>query len=232
MNWKTDDELFTLVKKNLFTAVVGDIMDKMNFFHQFLPSRIKPLREHMVVVGRAMPVLEADTFEVLNQFTNNPIMQKPFGLMLEALDDLKKNEVYICTGSSDHYALVGEIMMTRAHVLGAAGAVMNGFSRDTNGICAIGESGFPVFSFGHYAQDQGPRGKVIDFRAPIEIEGIRINPGDIIFGDMEGVLVVPKEHEEEIFTRAFEKAEGERIVLKKIQEGMSAVDAWTRFGIM
>lgn len=227
--WKDDDELFAMAKAELFTAVVGDAMDKMELFHQFLPPRLQPLKDDMFIIGRAMPVLEADTFEELSHGSQNPLMAKPFGLMLEALDDLQKNEVYICSGSSPSYALVGELMMTRAKIRGAAGAVVNGYSRDTTGIL---ELDFPVFSYGRYAQDQGPRGKVIDFRVPIELDGVRVNPGDIIIGDLDGVCVVPQEHEKEVFVRAFEKARGEKIVLKAIQEGMSAVDAWNKYQIM
>ena len=227
--WKNDDELFAAAKEELFTAVVGDAMDKMELLHQFLPQKIQPLSNDMFIIGRAMTVLEADTFEELSNGSKNPLMSKPFGLMLEALDDLRKNEVYICSGSSPSYALVGELMMTRAKVLGAAGAVVNGFSRDTNGILDLN---LPVFSYGRYAQDQAPRGKVIDFRVPIEMDGVRINPGDIIVGDLDGVCVVPLEHEEEVFIRAFEKARGEKNVLKAIQNGMSVVEAWDKFGIM
>lgn len=227
--WKNDDELFAAAKEELFTAVVGDAMDKMKLLHQFLPPKVQPLKNDMFLIGRAMPVLEADTFEELSIGSQNPLMSKPFGLMLEALDDLKKNEVYFCSGASPSYALVGELMMTRAKVLGAAGAVANGYSRDTFGML---ELDLPIFSYGNYAQDQGPRGKVIDFRVPIEMEGVRINPGDIIVGDIDGVCVVPQEHEEEIFLRAFEKARGEKTVLKAIQNGMSAVDAWNKYQIM
>jgi regulator of RNase E activity RraA len=90
----------------------------------------------------------------------------------------------------------------------------------------------PVFGYGPYAQDQAPRGKVIDFRVPIEMNGVRINPGDIIIGDIDGVCIVPQEAEKEVFVRAIEKARGERMVLKAIQEGMSAVEAWNKYGIM
>lgn len=227
--WNNDDELFTAAKEELFTAVIGDAMDKMMLLHQFLPPQIQPLQENMFLIGRAMPVLEADTFEELSIGSQNPLMSKPFGLMLEALDDLKKNEIYLCSGSSPNYALVGELMMTRAKMLGAAGAVANGYSRDTNGILDLD---FPVFSYGRYAQDQAPRGKVIDFRVPIEIEGVRINPGDIVIGDIDGVCIVPQEHEVEVFLRAFEKSRGEKTVLKAIQNGMSAVDAWNKYQIM
>ncbi|MCK0158259.1 RraA family protein [Cellulophaga sp. F20128] len=227
--WNNDDELFAAAKEELFTAVVGDAMDKMLLLHQFLPPKIQPLQERMFLIGRAMPVLEADTFEELSYGSQNKLMSKPFGLMLEALDDLKKNEIYICSGASPNYALVGELMMTRAKILGAAGAVANGYSRDTFGMLDLN---FPIFSYGNYAQDQGPRGKVIDFRVPIEMEGVRINPGDIIVGDVDGVCVVPKEYEEEVFLRAFDKARREKTVLKAIQNGMSAVDAWNKYQIM
>ena len=229
VNNLSDEELFIAARKELFTAVIGDAMDKMKLYHQFLPARIQPLKSDMVLIGRAMTVLEADTFEETPSFTNNPIMKKPFGLMLEALDDLKKDEVYICTGASDHYALIGEIMMTRAKQLGAAGAVVNGYSRDTHGMLDLD---MPIFSYGNYAQDQGPRGRVIDFRVPIEIEGVRVNPGDIVMGDVDGVCIIPKIYEKEVFECAFEKARGERKVLRAVQNGMSAQEAWNKYGIM
>jgi regulator of RNase E activity RraA len=229
MIWQNDNELFELTKSELFTALVGDVLDKMGFLHQFLPPQVKPLDPKMVVIGRAMPALEADIFEEQVRDTKLSLMQKPFGLMFEALDQLQENEVYICTGSSHTYALWGGLMSTRALKLKAAGAVVNGMSRDTNEILRLN---FPTFSCGTYAQDQGPRGKVIDYRVPIEWSGIRINPGDIIFGDRDGVIVVPKALEEEAFTLALEKARGEKLVLKALQEGMSTVEAFNKFGIM
>lgn len=228
ITWKDDNELFAMMKKELYSAVIGDILDKMHYLHQFLPQRIQPIDTDMVVAGRAMPVLEADAFEELSN-GQNPIMKKPFGLMLEALDDLKENEVYICTGASPSYALVGELMCTRMQILRAAGAVVNGFHRDTKGIL---ELDFPCFSYGRYAQDQAPRGKVIDYRVSIEIEGVRINPGDIIFGDLDGVVVIPKEVETEVIQRAYEKATGEKMVAEAIRAGMGAKESFDRHGIM
>lgn len=228
ITWNHDNELFEIMRKELYSAVLGDILDKMHYFHQFLPQWIQPIDDSMILAGRAMPVLEADAFEELSE-GQNPIMKKPFGLMLEALDDLKENEVYICTGSSPSYALVGELMCTRMQILGAAGAVANGFHRDTKGIL---ELGFPCFSYGRYAQDQGPRGKVIDYRVPIELEGVRVNPGDIIFGDLDGVLVIPKEVETEVIQRAYEKATGEKMVAEAIRGGMGAKESFDRHGIM
>jgi len=226
--WQNDDELFQLAKRELFTAVVGDVMDKLKLQRQFLHPQIQPLRDDMFLIGRAMTVLEADVFGE-NIEGSNPLMKKSFGLMFEALDDLKRNEIYICTGSSPRYALWGELMSTRALKLGAAGAVVDGYSRDTRGILGLN---FPTFSYGRYAQDQGPRGKVLDWRVPIDINGVRIDTGDIIFGDLDGVCVIPHAAEREVFEKALEKARGEKLVAKAIQEGMSAVDAFKKFGIM
>ena len=227
--WQNDKELFSIAKSELFVALVGDILDTLGYQHQFLPPNIKPLNDHFVLIGRAMPVLEADVFEESVKNTKNPMMKKPFGIMFEALDDLKEDEVYICSGSSPRYALWGGLMSTRAMKLKAAGAVLHGYSRDTNEVLSLN---FPTFSYGGYAQDQGPRGKVIDYRVPIEIEGTRIHPGDIIYGDRDGVVVVPKEVEEKAFMGAIEKARGEQLVKKALEEGMSTVEAYNKFGIM
>jgi regulator of RNase E activity RraA len=227
--WKSDEELFALARQELFTAVVGDAMDKLGLQKQFLPPEIQPLRPDMVAIGRAMTVLEADVFAEVVQGSANPLMVKPFGLMLEALDDLKPNEVYLCSGGSPRYALWGELMSTRARQLGAAGAVVDGYSRDTRGILSMD---FPAFSWGRYAQDQGPRGKVLDFRVPLEIGGVRIAPGDIVFGDIDGVCIVPRQAEADVFAAALEKARGEKRVKMAIEAGMSAAAAFAKFGIM
>ena len=90
--WKTDDELFALMKEKLFSAVIGDIMDQDGYLHQFLPPAIQPLKDNMIVAGRAMTVLEADTFDEVSGSGKNDSLAKPFGLMLEALDDLRKTK--------------------------------------------------------------------------------------------------------------------------------------------
>lgn len=228
--WKNHKELLELIKKELYTAVIGDIMDEMGYTHQFLPPIIRPLCDDMFLAGRAMTVLEADVLDSSKVIGGaNPLLKRAFGMMLEALDDLKEDEVYVCSGASPKFALWGELMSARALQCKAAGAVVNGYSRDTKGILALN---FPTFSYGPYAQDQAPRGKVIDFRVPIEIEGVRINDGDMLIGDIDGVCVVPQEIEEEVFTRALERARGEKMVLQKIKEGMKAREAFDKYGIM
>lgn len=204
-------------------------MDKMGLQHQFLPPQIQPLRQDMVAVGRAMPVLSVDVFTERIAGSANALMDKPFGLMLEALDDLRNNEIYLNTGSSPRSALWGELMSTRAIRLGCRGAILNGYIRDTKAILNLN---FPTFAFGSYGQDSAPRYKVVDFRIPVEIGQVRVRPGDILFADLDGALLVPAEAEGEIFARALEKARGEKSVKQAIEQGSTAVDAFNRYGIM
>ena len=227
--WQTDDELFALMRAQLFPAVVGDILDTMGYLKQFLSPGIRPLRSNMVVLGRAMPVLEANCFAASEPAGQGPLSRQPFGLLFQALDELQPNEVYVATGCAPQFALWGGLMTTRAVHLLAAGAVLDGYSRDTPEVL---QSGLPVFSYGGYAQDQGPRGKVVDYRVAVEINGVRIEPGDIVFGDLDGVLVIPRAAEQEAVRRALEKASTESQVRRAIEGGMSTVEAFRTFGVM
>ena len=227
--WKDDNELFASARRDLFTSVIGDVMDKLRMFHQFLPPAIRPLRNDMTLIGRAMPVLSVDVFEEKITGSANKLMEKPFGLMLDALDALRPNEVYLNTGSSPRNALWGEMMSIRAKKLGASGAVLNGYSRDTR---AILDLDFDTFSWGSYGQDAGPRYKVVDYRIPIEIGNVAIKPGDILFGDIDGVVCIPQNAEVEVFTKTLEKARGEKLVKKALLGGSTAVAAFEKYGIM
>ncbi|MCC7474152.1 MAG: RraA family protein [Pirellulales bacterium] len=218
--WKNDTELFALVRSTLYTPVVGDILDQVGRFHQFLPPQVRPIAQGMVVAGRAMPVLQMDVF--------GP-QKKPFGLMTQALDDLQENEVYIATGTAMRCANWGEIMTATAKTRRAAGAVVNGYHRDTPKVL---EQHWPVFSRGGYAQDSAPRMKVVDFRCPIEVEATWVHPGDIVFGDIDGVVIVPRDIETEVIERALEKARAEKLVRKEIEQGLSSTAAFEKYGIL
>lgn len=221
-----DETLFETIKSSLFTAVVGDVLDTMGFTHQFLPPEIRPLRAGTRMVGRAMPVLEAD---YPPGGRNGPLSDRAFGVMFAALDDLKPGEIYIASGASFDYALWGGLMSTRALHLKAAGAILNGYVRDTAEIARLG---FDVFSRGVYAQDQGVRGKVLDYRVPLRIGSATVAPGDLIFADDEGVLVIPQHCELEAVERALEKAATENKVAEAIKAGMGAEEAFATFGVM
>lgn len=217
--WKNDKELFSLMTKNLYTPVVGDILDTMGYCHQFLPAEIHPLHDDMKLAGRACTILEHNVFEP---------QKKPFGLLTEALDQLKEGEVYIATGAVNS-ALWGELLTATAKMRGAAGAVLDGYTRDTPQVL---EQNFPVFARARWAQDSSIRTNVVDFRCRIEIGQVVIEDGDIVFGDMDGVLIIPKEAEEECVRKAFEKASGEKLVRQAIEGGMSATEAFHKFGIL
>ena len=223
MNWNDDNELFAMMRRKLFTAVVGDVLDAAGRLHQFLPRDIQPLDDDMIVAGRAMPVLEADLDRPPEPG------ETPFGLMFESLDSLQPNEVYFVTGGSPTYSLWGELMSTRAMKLGAAGCVSNGPIRDTKGILALK---FPTFATGRYAQDQRPRGTVVDFRVAVNVDAVRVAPGDIVFGDTDGVVIVPREIERDVLAAALEQVAAETKVRTAIESGVSAAEAFRRYGVM
>ncbi|SNB75192.1 Demethylmenaquinone methyltransferase [Arboricoccus pini] len=221
-----DRKLRERIEAKLFTAVIGDVMDQLGLLHQFLPPTIRGLKDRMLI-GRAMPVLEADCH---GDTTGNDGSPAAFGLMFKALDDLCQGEVYVTTGASPTYALWGGLMSRKAQQAGAAGAVLDGFHRDTREILALD---FPVFSKGAYAQDQRLRGRVIDFRCPIGFKnGAVVQPGDMIVGDIDGVLAIPGDRVEEIVLAALAKVEGEDEVRRRIQGGQSTEAIFRETGIM
>ena len=220
MPFENDAEFFGAIRQSLYTAVVGDVLDEMGQLNNFLPGRVQPLDPKMVVVGRACPVIVQDSGATSGD---------PFGKLLEALDSLQPGDVYLTNGGATPYALWGELLSTRAAHLGAAGAVMNGYCRDSS---AILELGFPTFCWGSYALDVRFRGKVTDCGVPTVVGDVPVAPGDIVFGDRDGVLIVPQRLTAEAFARAFEKVRSENAVRDAFRAGMPAVEAFKRFGVM
>ena len=234
MLWKNDDEMFSLMKEKLYTPVVGDILDQMGYRHQFLPPEIRPLvsqvpmsyyvkddgpNNRLKVAGYACTVLENDVY-------GEP--KKPFGYMTEALDQLKPNEIYIATGAHNS-ALWGELLTASAKARGAVGAVLYGYTRDTPQVL---EQNFPVFCTGTWAQDSSVRTYVFDYRCDIEIGQVTVHNGDIVFGDVDGVLIIPKEIMNEVIERALVKASTEKTMRKAVEGGMLVTDAFAKFGVL
>jgi regulator of RNase E activity RraA len=215
-----DAQVFDSIRRELYTPVVGDILDDLGFAHQFLPQPIQPMREQMKLVGRAMPVVMIDVFGKQKQ---------PFGKLTEALDQLQPGEIYLASGGEMRCAYWGEILTATAKKRGALGAVINGFHRDTPKVL---EQDWPVFSRGRFAQDSGVRTQVVDYRCPIEIGGVWVEPGDLVFGDLDGVVIVPKKVEQQVIEKALGKARGEKTVRKAIEGGMSSTDAFKKYGIL
>ena len=216
----SDEQLFEIIRKDLFTPVVGDILDRERYWHQFLPQPIKPLTPHHRLIGRAMPV------RIVEVTGPQP---RPFGLLTEALDSLQPGEIYVATGGRMNCAAWGEIMTATARTRGATGAVIDGFHRDTSRVI---EQNWPVFSRGSFAQDAGVRSVVSAFRCAVEIDGVVVEPGDLIFGDMDGVLVIPRQIEVKVIHLALEKVAGEKRVRKEIEEGSTSTAVFDRYGIL
>lgn len=218
--WKSDSDLFALCRCELYTPVVGDILDDLGCTRQFLPQPIQPMREEMKLAGRAMPVLMIDVYGRQDQ---------PFGRLTEALDQLQPGEIYLASGGDMRCAYWGEILTATAKKRGALGAVINGFHRDTPKVL---EQNWPVFSRGRFAQDSGVRTKVVDFRCPIEVGSVSVLPGDLVFADLDGVVIVPQRVEAEVIERALAKARGEKLVRQEIEAGMSSTAAFKKYGIL
>lgn len=218
--WSNDNELFAIMRQELYTPVIGDILDKLGRYHQFLPQAIQPIKEDTVLGGRAMPVLMIDVYGE---------QKKPFGLLTEALDQLQPGEIYIASGGEMCCAYWGELLTATAKARGANGAVVNGFHRDTPMVL---EQNWPVFSRGRYAQDSGVRTQVANYRCPIEIGDVWVNPGDLVFADLDGVVIIPQELERQVVVQALAKARAEKVVRKDIENGLSSTAAFEKYGIL
>ncbi len=218
--WHNDPDLFDLVLTELYTPVVGDILDSLGRYHQFLPPQIKGIQGDSRLVGRAMPANMIDVYGEQAQ---------PFGRLTEALDQLREGDIYLAAGGQMRCAYWGEILTVTARMRGARGAVVYGYHRDTPQVLT---QNWPVFSLGGFAQDSSVRTKVVEYRCPIEIGGVWIQPGDLVFGDMDGVLIVPQELESQVIGKALEKARGEKLVRREIENGMSSTAAFAKYGIL
>lgn len=216
-----DAELFDAMKQELFSAVLSDALDRMGARTQVMRTDIRPLFQDAVVVGRAMTILSVDVYA---------IPESPYRLELEAVDALKPGDVFVAqTNGSTRSSLWGELLTTAAMARGARGAVIDGLTRDSLPIIKMG---FPVFVRGMAPFDSKGRSEVIAYNEPIECGGAPVNPGDIVFADHDGIVVIPRSMEDAVISAAFEKVHGERTVRQALESGMSATEAFRRYGIL
>ncbi len=215
-----DAARLNLIRTELYTPVVGDILDNLGYRRQFLPPGIRGMTDEMKVAGRAMPVLIADV--------TGP-QKRPFGKLTEALDQLLAGEIYIAQNATIPCSAWGEILTATARQRGAVGAVVDGYHRDTPRIL---QQDFPVFSRGAYAQDAAVRASVLDYRCTIRLGDVEIEPGDLIFGDIDGVVVIPAAVEDEVIERSLAKARTENVVRTAIEAGMSSTEALRMYGVL
>src|SRR5919107_2247527 len=197
---RQDPQFLAFVRDKLYVAVLSDVLDELGYGDQALPPHIRPLDETLVMAGFARTGLYRDVYHVRPG-------ENPYELEIALIDDLRSGEVPVLgCGMSGRIAPWGELLSTAAQARGAAGCLTDGLVRDTRAIRAMG---FPVFHGGIGPLDSKGRGKVVDIDVPIECAGVLVRPGDYIFGDADGVVVIPQAAANEAFSTALSKVEAE-----------------------
>lgn len=210
-----------MMRQSLYSAVVSDALDALGFRRQSPRIRLAPLTVETTLVGRAKTTLWADMFH------DDP---RPYELELKAVDSCRTDDVLIAAaGGSLHSALWGELLSTASRNSGCIGAVVDGGVRD---LAKMRQMQFPVFARGICVYDSLHRQRVIDLDVPVEIEGVRFSPGDLVIADLDGVVVVPREAEQETIARAWQKVHAENEVRDAIRGGMKATAAFEKYGIL
>ena len=211
------------LRQHLFTAVLSDCLDAAGYRDQAMHARIRPLDESLVLCGRARTALYMDVYDA-------PEGENPYELEIQLVDDLKADEVPVfACGASGRIAPWGELLSTAARARGAAGVVMDGLTRDVR---AIRDMKLPVFAGGIGPLDSKGRGKVMAIDVPVEVAGARVAPGDLVFGDADGVVVVPRAVEDEVVAAALAKVTGENATREALARGETLADVFKRHGIL
>jgi len=221
LEWENDKQLFSLMTERLYSSVISDVLDDAGYRNQVMSHEIRPLYKNAVAVGRVMTVLCVDVYEIPAQ---------PYKMEIEAVDSLKPNEILVCsTNGSTRYSFWGELLSTASIARGARGAIVDGFVRDCK---AIVDMQFPVFATGISPLDSKGRGDVVSFNVPIECGGVRVVSDDIVFGDYDGIVVVPKQTEEQIVSAAFDKVSGENNIRQELKAGATVKSVFDKYGIL
>lgn len=216
-----DTALFDMMEKRLYSAVISDALDAVGYRHQALRHTIRPLYPEAVAVGRAMPVLCVDVYEIPDE---------PYQQEIAAVDSLTQDDVLVCsTNQSTRNCFWGELLSTAAQARGARGAIIEGFIRDARQIIAMQ---FPVFMTGLSPVDSNGRGDVVAYNVPIECDGVTVNPGDIVFGDIDGIVVIPQTVETEVIEAALEKVSGENRTRDALRAGATLREVYDTYGIL
>ncbi len=212
---------FAEMREKLYSAVIVDVLDTLGYRNQAMRGDIRPLDQQDIVVGRAFTVLATDVYE---------IPAHPYKMELEACDHLKKDDVLVATtNGSTASGFWGELLSTVCMVRGANGAIIDGPTRDTR---KIRNMDFTVFARGMNPLDSKGRTDVIAYDVPILCGGVQVKTGDIIFGDYDGIAVIPQEVEEEALKMAFEKVSAENVVRDEVLRGVSATEVYEKYHIL
>jgi 4-hydroxy-4-methyl-2-oxoglutarate aldolase len=217
------DPRIALARERLLSSVLSDVLDASGLRHQALAARIRPLDEELVLCGRARTGLYTDVY------AETP-GENPYELEIRLIDDLRLDDVPVfACGTSGRIAPWGELLSTAAKARGAAGAVMDGLVRDIRQIRAMT---FPVFHGGIGPLDSKGRGKIVAIDVPIEVAGVRVETGDLVFGDADGVVVVPRRAEAAVLAAALDKIAAENDTRAAIERGEKLADVFARLGIL
>ena len=211
---------FKQMKETLYSGVIADILDEYGYRNQVMTPNIRPLKEDDIVVGRAFTCTAIDVCEIPAQ---------PYKLELETVDSLQENDVLVAATNNSFSGFWGELLTTVALKRGATGAVIDGLSRDTR---KIRNMDFPLFLTGFCPLDSKGRTDMILNQTPILCGGVTVKPGDIIFGDYDGIVVIPSAIAEEVIEKSFEKVNSENVVRDAILGGMSATEVYEKYHIL
>ena len=208
--------------RTIFSAsLASDCLDHLNYRNQVLGSDITMISGEGVMMGYAFPV----KLEVVEAAP-----EVPYVGLLKALDALGKDQVYVSpTNRHGHGSLWGELLSTACAFKGVAGTLTDGPVRDVVRTRALG---FKVFGVNTSPLDINSRYEVTAHDVPGVIDGVTINPGDLIVADLDGVVVVPKDVIEEVVRRVEEKDAGENQFRKAVKEGMSPSAAFAKYGVL
>jgi regulator of RNase E activity RraA len=212
------------IKETLYTAVLSDVMDQLGHTRQALRPFVRPLDDSLVFVGRARTGLYTNTYSVADG-------ENPYELEIRLLDDLKPGEVPVlaCDGPTERLAPWGELLTTAAMARGGVGCVTDGLVRDVRKIRALK---FPVFQGGIGPLDSRGRGRMIEMDTAVECGGVTVRTGDIVFGDVDGVVVVPQEMAEEVFRLALAKVTDENHTRDELRAGSLLAEVYAKYGVL
>ncbi len=207
----------------MFTAVLQDVMDTMdgNYKEQCMDPKIRPLLPSMRTWGEAATILVEEVHEA---------PKSPYQVEMELIDDLKEGQIVVAQCSAPKLsAFWGGLLSNAAVGHKAAGVICDGGVRDYEEIV---ELNFPVFSAGLSPYDSLGRMDGKERNIPVVCGGVKVAPGDLVFGDVNGIVVVPQEIVDEVIAKAWEKVQGESSVREELRSGASVVKTFKKYGIL
>ncbi len=220
-----DLDLFPFIKQQLYVAAVCDILDELGYHHQAMHQRLRPLlpdRSNCGFVGRARTILWMPIDYV--------ITEDPYGLEIEAMDSLGAGDVAVhSTDYGGTNAPWGELMSTIAKRNGVVGCVCDSQIRDC---VRIIEMGFPVYYVGIRPVDSKGRGRVIDYDVTVSCGDVLVHPGELIFADFDGIVVIPRKVEHDVVQKALEKVGKENLSRKDLASGKTLREVYDKYGVL